>query len=149
MNFFSVRLFSVVMIILLVSACSPKISGTVRLFDADMQPVLDESPEGTVVNMINTTSALEEASHSVTVDKEGAYESAEDAIKPGDYKVETRKIGYETETRSIEIGSHTREEIDFELKKINEGKRRSIRGAESDEDKIINPGEVNIQPPMM
>lgn len=149
MNYYAVRAFIVVAIMFLVSSCSPKISGMVRLFDENMQPVQDESPEGTVVNMINTTSALEEASHSVTVGKEGKYESAEDAIKPGMYKVETRRMGYETETRTVEIGSHTREEIDFDLKKINEGKRRSIRGAESDEDKIINPGEVNIQPPMM
>lgn len=135
--------------LVLLSACSPRIYGTVGLFDSDMQPVAGESPEGTVVNMINTTSALEEASHSATVDKEGKYESGEDAITPGQYKVEAGRIGYETETVSVEIGSYTRKKIDFKLKKINEGKRRSISGSESDEDKIINPGEVNIQPPMM
>jgi hypothetical protein len=35
------------------------------------------------------------------------------------------------------------------LKKIEEGRRKSIKGAASDEDKIINPGEVNIQAPAM
>jgi hypothetical protein len=29
------------------------------------------------------------------------------------------------------------------------GGSRSYRGAQSDRDKIINPGEVNIQPPSM
>jgi hypothetical protein len=33
--------------------------------------------------------------------------------------------------------------------KIDEGKRKAIEGAASDEDKIINPGEVNLQPPSM
>jgi hypothetical protein len=35
------------------------------------------------------------------------------------------------------------------LPKIQEAKRKSIKGSASDEDKIINPGEVNIQPPAM
>ena len=38
---------------------------------------------------------------------------------------------------------------EFKLKKIPEGNRKSIEGSKSDEDKIVNPGEVNIQPPTM
>ena len=69
---------------------------------------------------------------------------------PGLYKVEVSRIGYMTETQSLEVsrfggGKHA----DFKIKKIPEGKRRSIEGSKSDEDKIVNPGEVNIQPPTM
>lgn len=136
-------------IVLLLGACSPKISGTVQLLDAQMKPVTEESPKGTVVNMINTTASLEKASHSAIVDEEGKFESAEDAIIPGTYKVEASKLGYVTETQTVEIGSCTHMELKITLKKIQEGKRKSIEGSKSDEDKIINPGEVNIRPPMM
>ena len=54
-----------------------------------------------------------------------------------------------TETQSVEIKKFTRKKVEFKLKKILEGKRRSIEGSKSDEDKIVNPGEVNIQPPTM
>lgn len=133
----------------LLSSCSPRIYGTVQLVDVDMKPIEDESPEGTVVNMINTTAGLEEASHSVSVDKENKFESSKGAITPGTYKVEVGRIGYVTETETVEIGKFTGKELNISLKKIPEGKRRSIEGAQSDEDKIINPGEVNIRPPMM
>lgn len=145
----AIRVFLLVGVLLLVASCSPRISGTVQLVDINMQPVVNESPEGTIVNMINTTTTLEKASHSIVADKEGKFESEEDAIVPGTYKVEVKRIGYVTETKTVEIGKYTREELDIKLKKIHEGKRKSIRGAETDEDKIINPGEVNIQPPMM
>jgi hypothetical protein len=39
--------------------------------------------------------------------------------------------------------------VELKLKKIPEGKRKSIEGSKSDENKIVNPGEVNIQPPTM
>jgi hypothetical protein len=92
---------------------------------------------------------LEQASHAVTVDVEGKFESLKDKVLPGMYKVEANRIGYMTETQSVEIKSHTRKKIEFKLKKISEGKRKAIEGSKSDEDKIINPGEVNIQPPTM
>jgi hypothetical protein len=132
-------------------ACSPRIYGTVQLVDATMRPipVTKESAEGTVVNMINTSTSLEKASHSVTVNKEGAYESAKDAIVPGLYKVEVSRIGYTTETQSLEVTKFGGKQADFKIKKIPEGTRRSIEGSKSDEDKIVNPGEVNIQPPTM
>ncbi|UCG66227.1 MAG: carboxypeptidase regulatory-like domain-containing protein [Deltaproteobacteria bacterium] len=135
--------------VLLLSACSAKISGTVRLLDAHMKPVVGESPKGTVVNMINITAKVEKASYSVLVDEEGKFESEKDAITAGTYKVEAARIGYDMETQTVEIGSSTRKKLEFALKKIPEGERKSIAGSSSDADKIINPGEVNIRPPGM
>ncbi len=132
-------------------ACSPKIYGTVQLFDVNLQPIppAKESPEGTVVNMINTTSTLEEASHAVTVNAEGKFESLKNHIVAGTYKVEASRIGYQTDTQTVEVTKFGSAKIDFKLRRIPEGKRKSIEGSKSDEDKIVNPGEVNIQPPEM
>jgi len=137
--------------LLMVAACSPKIYGTVQLMDANMQPipVTKEGPQGTVVNMINTTTTLEKASHAVVVDADGKFESVKDSIIPGTYKVEATRIGFMTETQSVEITKFGAKKVEFKLKKIPEGKRKSIEGSKSDEDKIVNPGEVNIQPPTM
>jgi hypothetical protein len=145
------NLAMVVMLFLVAAACSPKIYGTVHLFDANMQPipVTKESPQGTVVNMINTTTTLEKASHAVTVDAEGKFESVKDAIIPGIYKVEASRIGFLTETQSVEVTKFGGHKVEFKLKKIPEGKRKTIEGSKSDEDKIVNPGEVNIEPPTM
>jgi hypothetical protein len=112
-------------------------------------PAAVGTPEGAVVNMINTSTAVEEASHSVTVKADGKFESAKDVIKPGKYKVEITHIGYQTETKSVEVGSFSGATLDVDLRRIQEGRRKTIRGSRSDEDKIINPGEVNIQPPSM
>jgi hypothetical protein len=133
------------------AACSPKIYGTVQLMDANMQPIppAKEGPQGTVVNMINTTTTLEKASQAVMVDAEGKYESLKDYIIPGMYKVEVSRIGYLTETQTVEMTKFGAKKLEFKLKKIPEGKRKSIEGSKSDEDKIVNPGEVNIQPPTM
>jgi len=132
-------------------ACSPKIYGTVQLVDMNMQliPPAQESPEGTVVNMINTTTTLEKASHAVNVNAEGKFESAKGSILPGTYKVEASRIGYLTETQTIDVSRFGRKKANFKLKKIPEGKLKSIEGSKTDEDKIVNPGEVNIQPPTM
>ena len=139
------------MAVLLLAACSPKIYGTVQLVDANMQPIplTTEAPQGTVVNLINTSVNLEQASHAVTVDAEGKFESLKDRVTPGMYKVEASRIGFMTDTQSVEIKKHTRKKVEFKLKKIQEGKRKTIEGSKTDEDKIINPGEVNIQPPTM
>jgi hypothetical protein len=134
---------------LLLPACAAKIYGNVQLMDANLQPLPKENLQGTVVNMINTTATLEQASHSVNTDAEGKYESVKDQLKPGTYKVEANRIGYATETQTVEIKGSTRKKIEFQLKKIQEGSRKTIKGTKSDEDKIINPGEVNIQPPSM
>lgn len=149
MNYRITLLFLFAAMALLLSACSSKIHGTVKLVDPDMKPVAGESPKGTVVNMINITAKVEKASYSVIVDEDGKFESEKDAITQGTYKVEAARIGYDTETRTVEIGRSTRKKLEFELKKIPEGKRKSIAGSSSDADKIVNPGEVNIRPPGM
>lgn len=149
MNSRTTRLFLFATAALLLSACSPKIHGTVRLLDTNMKPVVGETPKGTVVNMINITAKVEKASYSVIIDEDGKFESEKDAITPGTYKVEAARVGYDTETQTVEIGGSTRKKLEFELKKISEGKRKSIAGSSSDADKITNPGEVNIRPPGM
>jgi len=149
MNHRTTLLFLFAAMALLLSACSPKIRGTVKLVDPDMKPVVGESPKGTVVNMINTTAKVEKASYSIIVDEDGKFESEKKAITRGTYKVEATRIGYDTETQTVKIGRSTRKKLEFELKKIAEGERQSIAGSSSDADKIINPGEVNIRPPGM
>ncbi len=134
---------------LLCAGCSAKIYGTVRLVDDKMKVIENDTPKGTVVNMINTTAKVENASTSAIADEKGKFESAKKSLQPGTYKVEARRIGYATETRTVKIGSSTSKKLKFELKQIQESKRRSIGGASSDADKIVNPGEVNIQPPDM
>ena len=136
-------------IALLSSGCAAKIYGTVELVDQQMQPVQGESPKGTVVHMMNTTATLDKASISVIADEKGKFESEKDVLKPGTYKVEASRIGYETETETVEIKGSTRKKFVFQLRRIDEGKRKSIESLTSDADKIINPGEVNIQPPGM
>lgn len=133
----------------LLPGCAAKIHGRVQLVDANLQPAAKESLQGTVVNMINTTTAVEQASHAATTDVDGKFESTKGRLRPGTYKVEASRIGYETETQTVEIKEHTQKNIDFKLRRIQEGKRKTIQGSKSDEDKIINPGEVNIQAPTM
>ncbi len=147
----STRLIMLGVVSAMLGACSPSIYGTLQLVDANLQPVppTKDSPEGTVVNMINTTSTLEQASHAVTVNKDGKFESEKGKIVPGKYKVEASRIGYQTDTQTVEVGRFSGSEVDFKLKKISEGKRKSTEASKSDEDKIVNPGEVNIQPPTM
>jgi hypothetical protein len=134
--------------VLSVCACSTAIRGTVQLVDPRQQPIANDSPKGAVVNMINTQAAVEHASASAAVNEKGEFESPKDSITKGIYKVEVSRIGYETQTQTVEVGSFGTK-VDFKLRRIEEAKRRSIKGAASDEDKIINPGEVNIQAPSM
>ncbi len=145
------RTIAVAVLLLSLTACSPRIYGTLQLVDANLQPIppAKDRPEGTVVNMINTTSSLEVASHAVTVNNEGKFESEKGKVSKGVYKVEASRIGYQTETQTVEVGRFTGAKVDIKLKKISEGKRRSTEASRSDEDKIVNPGEVNIQPPSM
>ncbi|HEX9193598.1 MAG TPA: carboxypeptidase-like regulatory domain-containing protein [Burkholderiales bacterium] len=135
--------------LMMLSGCAATIHGTVQLVDSRQQPIPNESPKGAVVNMINTTAAVEQASSSATVDEKGEFESPKGSVKPGVYKVEASRIGYETQTETVEIGSFFSKKVQFKLPKIEEGKRKSIKGSATDADKIINPGEVNIQPPAM
>jgi hypothetical protein len=141
----------VVILALTLCGCAPKIYGTVQLLDVNAQPVpaAKESAEGTVVNMINTSTTLEKASQAVAVNAEGKFESIKDYIIPGLYKVEASRIGYMTDTQTVNVTKFRGQKVEFRLKRIPEGKRKSIEGSRSDEDKIVNPGEVNIQPPTM
>src|SRR2546428_4193357 len=134
--------------LLLLSACAANIRGTVQLVDSRQQPIANENPKGAVVNMINTKAAVDQASASASVDEKGEFESPKDSIKPGVYKVEVSRIGYETQTETVEVGSF-RKKLEIKLRRIDEARRKAIKGATSDEDKIINPGEVNIQAPAM
>jgi heme/copper-type cytochrome/quinol oxidase subunit 2 len=140
-----------IVLVLTLAACAPKIYGTLQLMDQNMQPIpaAKEGPEGSVVNMINTTSTLEQASHAVTVNAEGKFESEKGKLLPGIYRVEASRIGFQTDTQTVEITKWGGKKVEFKLRKIAEGKRKSIEGSRSDEDKIVNPGEVNIQPPTM
>jgi hypothetical protein len=149
MNYAKNILFAVMILVL--GACSPKIHGTVQLLDPSLQPIspTKESPQGTVVNMINTTTTLEKASGAVATDAQGKFESTKGYVIPGLYKVEANRIGYMTDTQTVKITKFGAKKVEFKLKKIPEGKRKTIEGSKSDEDKIVNPGEVNIQPPTM
>lgn len=130
------------------SACGASIRGTVQLVDTRDQPIATENPKGTVVNMINTSAAVEKASASAQVDEKGEFESPKDSVQSGVYKIETSRIGYETQSQTVEVGNFGTK-VQIKLKKIEEGRRKSIKGSATDEDKIINPGEVNIQAPAM
>jgi len=134
--------------LLALSACGASIRGTVQLVDTRDQPITAENPKGTVVNMINTSAAVEKASASAQVDEKGEFESPKDSVQSGIYKIETSRIGYETQSQTVEVGNFGTK-VQIKLKKIEEGRRKSIKGSATDEDKIINPGEVNIQAPAM
>jgi len=146
-----IKPLSFALLMFLLGACSVKIYVTAQLLDMNLQPIppAKESPQGTVVNMINTTTTLEKASGAVITDSEGKFVSAKDYIIPGVYKVEANRIGYLTETQTVKITKFGSKKVGFKLKKIPEGKRKTIEGSKSDEDKIVNPGEVNLQPPTM
>jgi hypothetical protein len=98
--------------------------------------------------MINTSAAVEKASASASVDDKGEFESPKDSVQTGVYKVETSRIGYETQTQTVEVGNFGTK-VQIKLKRIEDAKRKAIKGSATDEDKIINPGEVNIQAPEM
>jgi hypothetical protein len=134
--------------LLAISGCGATIRGTVQLVDGRDQPVANESPKGTLINMINTTAAVDKASASASADEKGEFESPKDSLTTGMYKVEASRIGYETQSQTVEVGNFGTK-VQIKLRRIEEAKRRAIKGSSSDEDKIINPGEVNIQAPAM
>jgi len=144
-----VRISLIIIALLLFSGCSAKISGVVRLIDNNSKPITSETPNGIVINMINTTAALENASHSVKTNELGEFISEKDKILPGMYKIETQRIGYKSTSQTVEVGKFSHRKVELFLRKIKTGSRKSIRTKNTDADKIINPGEVNIQPPSM
>ncbi len=131
------------------SACATRIAGTVRLLEPDMQPVTADQAKGVVVNMINTSAPLEQASYSVATTDTGQFVSEKGKLEPGSYKIEASRIGYLTATQAVELKKRHTQKVELILKKIPEGAHKALRSADSDQDKIINSGEVNIQPPSM
>jgi hypothetical protein len=120
----------------------------VKVVDREAKPVPDAKLEGIVVNMINTTAPIEQASYSVKTDAKGRFAADPKQLNPGTYKIEANEIGYLPAAKTIEFKDSSRE-VELELRPVPTGGSRSYRGAQSDRDKIINPGEVNIQPPSM
>lgn len=141
------QLFIAIFLSALFSGCGTSINGMVRLVDQNNQVLPDSQPMGIVVNMINTSLPIDQASYSVKTDKDGKFESESGKIKPGLYKIEVSKTGYMTETKTVKVDGSSN--LVMDLKKIPKRNRRSYRSAGSDRNKIVNPGEVNIQPPSM
>jgi len=134
---------------LLLGGCATSISGSVRLVDANNGPVADAKLDGIVVNLINTTSSVESASSSVKTDEKGNFKTdSKQEVKPGTYKVEASEAGYLPASKTIEVKDSSRE-VELVLRQLPRGRAQSYRGPSSDRDQIINPGEVNIQPPSM
>ena len=133
---------------LLLGGCAAGISGTVRLLDANNKPLPDVKPQGITVNLINTTSAVESASHSVKTNEDGKFSVGSEFVTPGIYRIEASEAGFLTATKTIEVRKSSRS-VELDLRRIPRGASHSYRGMQSDKDKIINPGEVNIQPPSM
>ncbi len=146
----------IALLTLLLSACAANITGSVRFADHEKaadsgsgdKSGQDSRLEGIVVNMINTTSQIGEASYSVKTDSNGKFAADPKQLKPGTYKIEVNEPGYLPVSKTIEFKDSSRE-VELELKKMPTGSSRTYRGPQSDKDKIINPGEVNIQPPSM
>jgi len=133
---------------LCLGGCAAGISGTVRMVDRADQAVPGAKMEGIVVNLINTTASLEQASSSVKTDEKGNFRADPKTLKPGTYRVEVSEPGYMTVTKTIELKDSSRE-VDLVLRQLPRGQSQSYRGPSSDRNQIINPGEVNIQPPSM
>ncbi len=134
---------------LVLGGCATSISGSVKLVDANNEPVADAKLDGIVVNLINTSSSVESASSSVKTDEKGNFKTdSKQEVKPGTYKVEASEAGYIPVSKTIEVKDSSRE-VELVLRQLPRGRTHSYRGPSSDRDQIINPGEVNIQPPSM
>lgn len=141
-------IIAIIVSAVLLSGCAAKIAGTVQLVDAKGQPIADAKLAGIVVNMINTSVAVEDASFSAKTDEKGNFDTGDQKLQPGMYKIEASAVGYMTATMTVEVKKSTRK-VTLTLKRQPRHGRRSYRGSGSDRDKIVNPGEVNIQPPSM
>lgn len=136
-------------LISLLSGCATRISGSIKLMDDEMKTVANDNMKNIVVNIINTSSPLNEASYTLTTDEKGWFASEKGSFPPGIYKIEVGHRGYKTATATVDLGKFGSEEIELTLTKLPKARTRTIRINDSDADKIINPGEVNIQPPFM
>ncbi len=134
--------------LLLLSGCASVITGELKFVDRENKPEADSKLEGIVVNLINTTSSIDTASYSVKTDTRGKFETDSKFVKPGTYKIEVNEPGYLPVSKTIELKDSSRT-VEIVLKKMPIGSAKTYRGMQSDKDKIINPGDVNIQPPSM
>lgn len=141
------KIFYGMIIFVIASGCATKMSGTVQFIDENGARLKAENHAGTVINMINLSTPIGRANYSTETNDKGFFEKKE--LEPGDYKVEASRLGFATETQSAKVGKFSHKKFEFKLKKIPEGKRKSLKEGDKDEKKIINPGEVNIQPPSM
>ncbi len=132
----------------LLGGCAANISGTVKVVGSASQPATDAKLEGIIVNMINTSGSIETASHSVKTDAKGKFKADAKQLKPGIYKIEANELGFLPVSKTIEFKDSSRE-LELELRPVPTSGNRTYRNTQSDRDKIINPGEVNIQPPSM
>jgi len=133
----------------LMTGCATRISGSVQLLDNEMKQVSKDDLNGIVINVINTSSSLSEASYTLTTDNKGKFASEKGVFPPGVYKIEVGRRGYKTATATVDLGKFRSKRIDLTLTKLQQARTKTIRANDSDADKIINPGEVNIQPPFM
>ena len=138
-----------VLLVCLITGCATRITGSVKLMDDEMKPMSKDDLKGIVVNVINTSSSLNDASYTLTTDNMGKFASEKGVFPPGVYKIEVGRRGYKTATVTVDLGKFRSERIDLTLTKIQQARTKTIRANDSDADKIINPGEVNIQPPFM
>ncbi len=138
----------VIAALMLLGGCAANISGTVKVVAPVNQPVPDAKLEGIVVNMINTSGSIEGASYSVKTDAKGRFQADPKQLRPGTYKIEANEPGFMPVSKTIEF-KETSRELELELRPLPISGNRTYRNTQSDRDKIINPGEVNIQPPSM
>jgi len=145
------KIYVVILMLLLfvLSGCATSIKGSITLMQDDMKVVSNEELEGIIINVINTSSALEDASYTLTTNYKGEFRSKEGELPVGTYKIEVGYKGYQTATKTVEVNSFSSPDIKLELVRIPNAPTRTIRSNTSDRDKIINPGDVSIQPPLM
>ena len=146
------RIASLLLVVSFLSGCasvmiwrSAGISGKVRLVDNNGKEVKGRL-QGIVVNIINLSADLEEASCSVVTDETGAFVKNE--LDKGAYKLEIVKEGYKITTQEITLGGHERRKISVDLVRLSAHQRRTIKMKKGREE-INNPGQVNIGPPSM
>jgi len=120
-----------------------QIMGKARLVDEKGAPAAEAKPAGISVNFINLAGKLDESVLSAQTDELGKYRSPK--LVPGKYKVEAMLQGYAIQSATILVKNHQHKANDFILKRIREGKGRSLK--ESQEENIPSPGEVQIKPP--
>ncbi len=130
------------------TGCATRISGRVGLFDEGGRPLAREEapPQETVVNLINTSAAVDQASYSPEVTPAGTFVKKD--VPPGVYKVEVSRPGFVTVTQQGELKRFRTLKVDARLVRIPEGERRSIAESRAEEEKIVDRGDVHIAPPV-